>query len=330
MKRIVLTLIVVLSLILPSQAQEKEQKVKTLEELEQKGGEPAVPDTLQLPEEEAAVIADEALPSEETSTVNVGDIVTVEEKGNETIVRIGKRGVRIIEEDGDTEIHIGESYDDSSEKPGRRSFKGHLGGVEFSFNGYMSDFWTTSLDPSESYMNLNTAKSTTFNIIFPNVSLAFTPHFGLVAAIGINWSDYHFDNNNNIATDDDGYVIPVYPPDGIRFEKTKLNTTYAVLPIILEGQIPVSGRRTINIGAGFIGAIKLGSNTKMVYYDPDKKKFENKDDFSLNLLRYGATARVGYEMFHVYGTAYFSPMFEKGLGPELYPFEVGIALTFNN
>jgi hypothetical protein len=35
-------------------------------------------------------------------------------------------------------------------------------------------------------------------------------------------------------------------------------------------------------------------------------------------------------MFHVYGTAYFSPMFEKGFGPELYPFEVGIALTFNN
>ncbi|MCU0379234.1 MAG: hypothetical protein MUC78_13350, partial [Bacteroidales bacterium] len=130
--------------------------------------------------------------------------------------------------------------------------------------------------------------------------------------------------------DDDGYVIPVYPPDGIRFEKTKLNTTYAVLPIILEGQIPVSGRKTINIGAGFIGAIKLGSNTKMVYYENDKKKFKNKDDFSLNLLRYGVTARVGYEMFHVYGTTYFSPMFEKGLGPELYPFEVGIALTFNN
>lgn len=323
-------MILALSLILPSQAQEKERKEKTLEELEQKAANPAVPDTLQLPEEEIAVVEEMEDPSEEISTVNVGDIITVEEKGNETIVRIGKRGVRIIEEDGDTEIHIGEYCDDDSDKPSRRSFKGHLGGIEFAFNGYMSDYWTTSLDPSESYMNLNTGKSNTFNIILPNVSLPFTPHFGLVAAIGINWSDYHFDNNNNIDTDDDGYVIPVYPPDGIRFEKTKLNTTYAVLPIILEGQIPVSGRKTINIGAGFIGAIKLGSNTKMVYYENDKKKFKNKDDFSLNLLRYGVTARVGYEMFHVYGTTYLSPMFEEGLGPELYPFEVGIALTFNN
>ncbi|MCU0378177.1 MAG: hypothetical protein MUC78_07935, partial [Bacteroidales bacterium] len=184
MKRIILTLILALSLILPSQAQEKEKKEKTLEELEQKAANPAVPDTLQLPEEEVAVVEEEEDPSEEISTVNVGDIITVEEKGNETIVRIGKRGVRIIEEDGDTEIHIGDYYDERPHKTGRRSFKGHLGGIEFAFNGYMSDYWTTSLDPSESYMNLNTGKSNTFNIILPNVSLPFTPHFGLVAAIG--------------------------------------------------------------------------------------------------------------------------------------------------
>lgn len=330
MKRTVLTLIIALSLILPSRAQEKEQKVKTLEELEEKAAEPAMPDTLPQAEEEMLVVVEEATAYDDTTRVKVGNVVTVEETGDETIVRIGRKGVRIIEDGDDTEIIFGDYEDDSNHGSKRSSFKGHLGGIEFAFNGYMSDYWTTSLDPSESYMNLNTAKSNTFNIIFPNISLAFTPHFGLVAAIGLNWSDYHFDNNNNISTDEEGNVIPIYPPEDIKFEKTKLNTTYAVMPIILEGQIPVSRRRTINIGAGFIGAIKLGSNTKMVYYDNDKKKIKNKDDFSLNLLRYGATARIGYEMFQVYGTTYFSTMFEKGMGPELYPFEVGIALTFNN
>ena len=74
----------------------------------------------------------------------------------------------------------------------------------------------------------------------------------------------------------------------------------------------------------------MHSNTKVVYHDSDKIKIRNKDDFSLNLLRYGVTARLGYEMFQAYGTYYLSKMFEEGKGPELYPFEIGIALTFND
>jgi len=169
-----------------------------------------------------------------------------------------------------------------------------------------------------------------FNILLPNLNLGFSRHFGLAATVGLSWSDYYFDGDNSIAEDDNGNIIPVYPPEDINFEKSKLSTTYATMPILLEGQIPVSHHGTINIGAGFIGAIKLHSHTKVVYYDNDKMKIKNKDDFSLNLLRYGVTARLGYEMFQAYGTYYLSKMFEEGKGPELFPFEVGIALTFNN
>jgi len=51
------------------------------------------------------------------------------------------------------------------------------------------------------------------------------------------------------------------------------------------------------------------------------------------MLRCGATARVGYGNFQLYGTYYKTPLFEAGKGPggyNLYPFEIGIALTFNN
>jgi hypothetical protein len=56
-------------------------------------------------------------------------------------------------------------------------------------------------------------------------------------------------------------------------------------------------------------------------------------DFSLNMLRYGTTVRVGYGNFQLYGTYYFTPLFQNGKGPggyDLYPFEIGMALTFNN
>jgi hypothetical protein len=76
--------------------------------------------------------------------------------------------------------------------------------------------------------------------------------------------------------------------------------------------------------------VKLGSHTKVVYHDDGKQKDKNRDDFNLNVLKYGVTARAGYEMIQVYGTCWLSPMFEQGRGPELYPFEVGLALTIND
>jgi hypothetical protein len=330
MKRILLTVAISLLLILPSPAQETERKVRSLEELEEKEVKPVLPDTLKPAEEDVLAAINEDLPNDDTSTVTIGDIMSVEETGNETIVRIGKKGVRIVDNGNDTEIIFGDCPDQRQDENYTPRFKGHLGGIEFGFNGFLSDFWSTSLPAEDNFMSLNTGKSTNFNFIFPNINIGITSHFGLVAAIGFNFSDYHFDLNNNIQKDDDGNIIPFYPPEGIRFEKSKLATTYAILPVIFEGQIPVSHRRTINIGAGFIGAIKLCSHTKVVYYNPDKVKVKSKDDYSLNLLRYGATVRLGYEMIQVYGTTYFSRFFEEGKGPELYPFEVGIALTFNN
>ncbi len=275
-------------------------------------------------EEEEIIIDEEEVYDGENTTVRMG-IVTVEETDDETVIRIGKKGIRIAEDEDDTNVSF-EEFDDDK----KSSFRGHIGGLELGFCGYFTEPWRTSLDPADSYMNLNTTKSMNFNLLLPNINLGFSRHFGMAATIGLSWSDYYFDGNNSIEKDAGGNLIPVYPAEDINFEKSKLSTTYATLPILFEGQIPVSHNRTINIGAGFIGAIKLHSNTKVVYYDNDKMKIKNKDDFSLNLLRYGVTARLGYEMFQAYGTYYLSKMFEEGKGPELCPFEIGIALTFND
>jgi len=68
----------------------------------------------------------------------------------------------------------------------------------------------------------------------------------------------------------------------------------------------------------------------MVYEDGDKVKSD--DDFSLNMLRYGATARVGFENINITGTYYLTPLFKTGKGPggiDLYPFEIGLAFTID-
>jgi hypothetical protein len=123
--------------------------------------------------------------------------------------------------------------------------------------------------------------------------------------------------------------VEILDPGAI-LEKSKLTTMYLTLPFMLELQLPVD-HNSINIAAGPIGAVKLASHSKMVYEDGQKVK--SNSDFSLNLLRYGATARVGYGNFQLYGTYYMTPMFKSGKSPggyDLYPFELGVAFTFND
>lgn len=340
MKRTLLALAVILALILPAQAQEKEEKLKELEKLEQQQ-KVTTPDTLVYEAEEEIAVTEteeeitvlgeeEEFAEQDTSRVKIGDIVIVEDTDDETVIRIGKKAVRIHTEDDDSEGRF-EEYEDTevTRRPGR-SFDGHLGGIEFGYNAWSTDQWGRNDGTIEEYLDLKTAKSSSFNIVAPPVSLGFSRHFGIVTGLGVSFNNYRFDGNNSLTVGDGGVVAPAYPAAGINYEKSKLATIYGILPVMLEVQIPVTYSSTINLGAGVIGAVKLGSHTKTVYYDDGKQKEKDHNDFNLNVLRYGVTARAGYEMIQVYGTCYLSPMFEKGKGPELYPFEVGIALTIND
>jgi hypothetical protein len=334
MKRL-FTLITISAIIaFPSFGQE--EKMKKLENLENK----TVSETKTEAKSETRVEAEtkvETTSKQDTVILEVGDdeIFSVKEMGDETRIKIGKKQFRVVENNDGVVVFKSSNSDNEESWPKRKShdrFQGHLGGLEFGWNSYLTDFWSTTLDPEDYYLDLNTAKSMNWNFLLPCINIGFTRHFGMAATLGIAFNKYRFDGNNSIVKGEDGVIGPYYPEDGIVYSKTKLATTYATLPIMLEAQIPVSGshNRTINIGAGVIGAVKLGSHTKMVYYTDGKQKEKHKDDYSLNTLRWGATARVGYEFFQVYGTCYFTELFEEGKGPELYPFEIGVAFTIND
>jgi hypothetical protein len=326
MKKLIFVLIAAL-IGLPALCQE--EKLQKLENLENKNVTKTETDTKIQSKTETGKKTDTSV-KQDTVIVEVGDeIFSVKEMGDETRIKIGKKEFRVVENnDG---VVVFKSTNKDSNKRNYERFKGHLGGLELGFDGYLSDFWSTSLQPEDNYLALNTAKSYNWSFLLPCVNIGFTRHFGIAATLGIEWNKYRFDGNNCIAKDDYGVIGPTYPPEGIVYSKSKLVTTYATLPLILETQIPLyNSHRTINIGAGVIGAAKLGSHTKVVYDTGGKQKEKHKDDFSLNTFRWGATGRIGYEFFQVYGTCYFTPMFESGKGPELYPFEVGIAFTFND
>jgi len=222
-----------------------------------------------------------------------------------------------------------EKNSDSRPRNSRR-FKGHWSGIEIGFNNFLTSDYSMVIPNDVYYMSLNSGKSKNVNINFGQVNIGITRRIGFVTGLGFHMSNYMFEGNNNLAKGTNGVIEPLYPEAGISYEKSKLTTRYISAPLLLEIQIPAGYSKHINIAAGPIGAVKVGSHSKTVFYSEGKQKVKDHSDFSLNMLRYGFTGRIGFEMVQFYGTYYMTPLFKEGKGPELYPFEIGGSFTLND
>jgi len=280
--------------------------------------------------------------SEITRVIVGNDLVVVEDDKETVRVKVGNRGLVVLEslESGESRIQL-EKYDkkdnsffeyyredDDKQRARRRSqFKGHWGSVQAGINNYLTSDNSLVLPEEINYMTLHSSKSWNFAFNFSQISLGFGRHFGLVTGLGLNWNNYILDGNNSIQKGDGG-IIEMYDPGQV-LKKSKFSMVYLNLPLLLEIQIPAD-YHTLNLAFGPVGAVKLCSGSKMIFDNGDKVTSDS--DLSLNIFRYGATARVGYENFHIFGTYYFTPLFKSAKSPggvDLFPFEVGIAFTVN-
>jgi len=268
-----------------------------------------------------------------TVTIDDDDLVIIEDGKDTTRIKIGNKGIEIIEDtDGSTRINVKDLKDTKEVTSKKKTkFKGHWSGFELGLNNYVNSDFSSSLDPSFKYMDLNTNKSLNVNLNFIQYDLGFgTDKAGLVTGMGFEFSNYFFDGNNNIRKDENGQIVEFIPAfvtePGATMIKSKLATTCLTVPLLIEFQIP-AGKKRIHLSGGVIGGAKIGSSTKIVYKERgDRQKDKVKDDFNISPLRYGFTLRAGYRNLNLFANYYPVPLFEKGKGPELYPYSVGLRL----
>lgn len=246
------------------------------------------------------------------------------------VIKEGPEGRSINRSSGENALLPFCDQDDNKESPARRRsrFKGHWGGIEIGLNNYAVADYELNLPSEISFMELHSAKSRNVNLNFGQLSIGLARHAGFVTGIGLGWNNYMFSGDNNIEKDINGRIDILDP--GAALRRSKFSTFFLKIPFLLEFQIPTDHQR-LNISAGPVGAVKLGSFSVMEFENKDKIKSD--DDFNLNIFRYGATARIGYENFNVYGTYYFTPLFKNNLGPggiDLFPFEIGIAFSIDD
>jgi hypothetical protein len=278
------------------------------------------------------------------------DSVKTDVKKDTTRITLGNKEIKIIETDEGTDIKVRkrpenresrnfsedkDKSDNFNDDKKHRSgyFHGHFDAIEFGYNGFLNSNHEMSLTGSDKFMSLNTnpTRSMNIGINFCQVNQAiFGRSFGLVTGLRFEFNNYFFENNNSIAKDDAGNIAPVYY-DPIQVDKSKLTLLYFTIPVMFEFQLPANGfKHRLWISGGITGSIKLDSHTKVVYHENGKKqKDKNHDDFNINVLRYGFTARAGYSDFFVFANYYPTQLFEKDKGPELYQFSVGVGFHFH-
>lgn len=257
------------------------------------------------------------------------------QKDDTTNIRFKRKTVKIVEDGDETQIFVKKHKKDDWDWfwDDNDSFKGSWSGFSMGYSNFVDKNFSLT-DGGAPYMDMNTGKSWNMNINFAQYSINFVnDKFGLVTGLGLEWNFYRFDDDYSIRESaTDGTIEPIdlsleHPTWNI--EKSKLSTTYATLPVLLEVHTSSSQSRGLVFSAGAIGGVKLGSNTKIVYKESgDKNKDKSKDDYNLSPFRYGLHARIGVGDWLIYGTYYLTPLFEKDKGPELYPISVGIALSF--
>ncbi|MBC8321012.1 MAG: outer membrane beta-barrel protein [Bacteroidetes bacterium] len=117
-----------------------------------------------------------------------------------------------------------------------------------------------------------------------------------------------------------------FAPIADDYTRSKINLTYLTAPLELKIRL----KSGIKFGAGVKIRYLISSKDKYVGHLPGedsrinitRKTIANTEDWA-----YGFTFRFGYKSINLFGYYQISDIFQKGLGPEMYPISVGLTLT---
>ncbi len=295
--------------------------------------------------ESGAKVSNDTTQTDSTFSDIESELQNLEPKSKDsdtTKIRIGKMKISVVDDGDDIVVNKEDDWDDKDwdedwtwkdnddnwtfhRKPKKSQFSPHWAGFSMGLNNYVTSDLSTLLPAEYSLLAVNTNNSFEVNLNFAQVGLNLIKnHVGFVTGVGIKWNNYKFRNENTVLSSDSTVLIYSESSD-TQAKMSKLTTCYLMVPLLIEFQIPSHGE-DFYLSAGVEGGLKLGAHTKIK--TNDKVKNKDKSDFFTTFLDYRLTARLGYGNFGIYGSYSMMPLFEKDLGPELYPLAVGVALNF--
>jgi len=252
----------------------------------------------------------------------------------EGVSDIKKSGEKSVELEIEKEVQFG--YDSACNEEctdkSDNEFNGHWAGVDLMMNNFISKYGDLNTAPGYDFMELEFSKSfgVALNFMEFNVPFVETEKVGLGLTTGLGLSIMNYRLGNDVRLINDSNVLMAYSDTASNSIRSKLTTSYLMLPLLLEFNTLGCDNDGFHFGVGAYGGIRIGSHSKVVVDDRgDKDKFKSNGDFHLNPFKYGLMVRMGWNKINLFANYALSEMFEKNEGPSVYPIEFGISFDIN-
>ena len=234
--------------------------------------------------------------------------VITDDFGDTTKIRVGKHVFNVIEDNHGSNIQVTKT--ENWDKSWKSHMNGHWAGIEFGFNMFMDpDYSMYENTGFGDFMELHQSKSLTVNFNFMEFVFSNNKkNFGLVTGMGLNSMNFRFDNPITIIKEG-GRIVPD-PVDHLSsLNKTKLTVTYLTVPLLLEVKTPLRLNSShVYLSGGVIGALNIGSHTKVKY---GNNKMKERGNFYLNEFKYDLTGRIGFGDFCFFANYAMTPLFKR-------------------
>lgn len=155
-------------------------------------------------------------------------------------------------------------------------------------------------------------------------------HFSFAAGVGVGTSNIYFDNQELRFTDTGALGTQVrFVNESYDYKKYKITTAYLEAPFELRYFGNMSNRnKGFKAAIGFRAGTLVGAHTKSSRTVEGTKVVEKVNTKRyLEKWRFGATARIGWGNFSLFGAYNFNTLFKEDSGPGITPYSVGLCIT---
>ena len=266
----------------------------------------------------------------------------VSTQGDSVIIRKGTGEMRIkvyeeqLEEDEKKEVQIFEgvylekvdadrrTFLDAlpfiPKKKKRNAYDPHCSGIFIGYSWLSNNFLSFD-DEDKVALDLSKSWEFGFNILATHHHFKKNPHWGIKA--GINWGYRSFNiDGNHAMLKEEGRSVFASGNSGVRYSASRFRYFFFRVPLLLEWQQKV-GRRKVFFNAGPEFEIRYGIKS-FSRIDGGKRQTVGKGMY-MRPVGVGLLAQAGYGNLGVYLRYSAQGLFQKGKGPEVFPYSFGVA-----
>ncbi len=140
---------------------------------------------------------------------------------------------------------------------------------------------------------------------------------GFNVGLGVRANNYRF-NPDMALKRDNGMVMP-YKVENVK--KSKFHMTSIHIP----AEVMFGNPRRVAFSVGGYLDLAMNSHSKIKFREGDKKKYKE-DNFPVNFIQAGATARLTFGFVSLYVSYQPTQLFKTGCGPKIQQWTIGLGL----